>query len=214
LLGYGGLSFHLHPAKLARPFGVAELGVRSFKIHMRFTIFIFFAFISLAKAQIDPLPSFTLRFEASATDPLKDLSILKSPFFLVVKNGEAFLAESETPQKEQEKRKGTVDIIFRTGIEPATKTFKDPILQVVFHYDGPGWTSDRVLTDITVPMTFPKEGAKQPLMVFSDTAKLVSVWMTAKQGSLRTLADPMNVRMAQTLKCSTISSDLQPPQAR
>jgi hypothetical protein len=162
------------------------------------------------------LPAFTLKFETSPSDPLRDLTAFKSPFYLVVQGGEAFLAQTETPKGDNEKHKGTLDIIIRNGIDPATKTFKEPILQIAFRYVGSGWAADRFITEIVVPFSLEpaKPGTQSEVahpvapVVFANQATMTGLWQKSSQASIRIIGDPMDVRSVQILKCSTVSSDL------
>jgi hypothetical protein len=129
-------------------------------------------------------------------------------FYLIVKGGEAFLSQTEEPTREVDKRAGKLDISLRTGIDPVSRKFKDPILQVAFHHVGPGWAADRFVTDIVIPFSLPRTPGDTA--TFSSTATMTLTWEVASQGSIRTIADPMNARFEQTLQCTTVKSNFSP----
>jgi hypothetical protein len=177
---------------------------------------LFVVFATTLSAQIAPLPSFTLKLETLPSDPLHDLTIFKNPFYLVVKGGEAYLAQNQQVASESEKRKGTIDIVIRNGLDPATRKFKAPILQVAFRYTGSGWAADRFITEIIIPFLLPPERPENrgkvahsvALVLFADQAVMTGLWEKASQASIRIIGDPMDVRSEQVLRCSVVNSDL------
>jgi hypothetical protein len=129
------------------------------------------------------------------------------PFYLVIKQGEVFLAANETPKIETEKEKGTVQFIHRNGLDPATRKFPPGIYELRFRSVNPGWAADKFITEITVPYSFEQHGGK-PVVVFSDKGKEVQLWQKASEGSVSFIGDPMDVRCERNLTCKQISSNI------
>jgi hypothetical protein len=178
---------------------------------LRIVALAFFACFAAARAGETQPPEFTLKLENRSTDPL--VHVMQWPFrstsfYLVVKDGQAFLSQTEVPPREVDKWAGKLDIILRTGIDPATRQFKDRILRIAFHHSGPGWAADRFITDLVVPFSLPRKDGDPA--VFSDTATMTLTWEIASKGSIRTIGDPMNVRFEQTLSCTTVKLNFSP----
>ena len=153
----------------------------------------------------------TLKLEMLPTDPLTHVMqwpFRSTSFYLVVKNGEAFLSQTEQPLRDVDKRVGNLEIILRRGQDPGTREFKKWISQISYHHSGPGWSEDRFITDIVVPFSVPRKPGE--MATFSDTATMTVTWEVASQGSIRTIADPMGARFEQTLKCITVKSNFNP----
>ena len=168
-----------------------------------------------ALAEETPSATFSLRFDDLNGSPKQQQQILKCPFYLIVQDGVAFLAQDENTKADAQKLRGTIDLIVRTGIDPLTKKPREPILQIVFHYSGSGWAADRFETEIVIPYTFAPEdmlptGAvhRKVRAIISDQAFIVMTWRNGKYRDINFVYDPMNVRLTNTLKCTTINSGL------
>jgi hypothetical protein len=179
-----------------------------------------FLWATVAMAEISPLPEFTLRLEVSPSDPLHGIGIFKSPFYLVVKDGKALLAQDEIPKEHAGTLSGTIDFVMRNGIDPSTKAPSSPILYLLFRHDGSGWSDDRFITEINIPFSitpYNREDRKKlprPIgpIQFSEKATMTNLWQVGEQDKIRVITDPMGARFVQSLQCTTLRSDLRLPQ--
>jgi hypothetical protein len=148
---------------------------------------LFFCLLHLVSFADEPVFA-EFRLKAKSEVPV---SLLYPEYHIVIRGGTAFI--ETTFDGEPKDNKGTASLTIHSGIDPTTKLPVKLTGTIRVEFEDPGWTRDKFLTRIDVPLVASNEGLAKLRM--ADQASAEVLWLDILAGGLTRFSDPMGIRV-------------------